>query len=428
MLRRLRATWQTLRRRPWLGLLAAASLLLLGGGGAWAARQLWAEYHLRAARQALRHWDFKTARGHLALCLQVWHDRPDVCFLAARTARRAGFYDDADRLLADCQRLQGRTPETVLEWAMVRVQSGDFAGSAAFLVERVKQDDPDTPLILEALALGYNEVYDLHSAAACLSQLLERQPDNAYALLWHGRVLSGMSYFARAREDYQRAVEVDPEYDDARLALAQNLLDHALKPDEAVGHLELLRRRQPRNLEVLLALARCYRQLGRTDEARALLDALLREHPDDARALAERGRLALAEQHEAEAEDWLKKSLQADPHAREHLYLLYECLSRQGKADEAAECLARFRRIEDDLKQLEKAINEVGHTPQDPEPRYRAGIICLRNGQDREGLRWLYGALEQAPQHRATHAALAEYYERIGDREQAAEHRRFAGP
>src|SRR5262249_19770683 len=150
------------------------------------------------------------------------------------------------------------------------------------------------------------------------------------------------SYFDRAQADYRRAVEMDPEYDDARLLLAQSLLDHAQQPAEATGHLELLRARQPHNAEVLLTLARCRRQLGRLDEARALLDGLLGAEPGNARALAERGRVALASHQEAEAEAWLKKALDADPHSREQLYLLYECLEQQGKKDEAAGCLARF--------------------------------------------------------------------------------------
>src|SRR5262249_51640053 len=154
------------------------------------------------------------------LCLQVWPSRADVCFLAARTARRAGLFDEADRLLADCQRLQGRTRETVLEWAMLHAQAGDLGSSEDYLIGCVKQEATETPLILEALALGYNDVYDLHSAYGCLEKLLEREPNNAYALVWHGRVQAGMSYFDKAGADYRRAVEIDPEYDDARLLLA----------------------------------------------------------------------------------------------------------------------------------------------------------------------------------------------------------------
>src|SRR5262249_10923312 len=112
----------------------------------------------------------------------------------------------------------------------------------------------------------------------------------------------------------------------------------------------------------------------------------------------------------------------------DRLYLLYECLEEQGKKDEAAVYLARFQQLEDDLRQLEKVIHEIGKAPMNPEPRYQAGMICLRNGQEQEALRWLFGALEKDPRHRPTHTALAEYYERTGDRVRAAEHRKFATP
>ena len=49
-----------------------------------------------------------------------------------------------------------------------------------------------------------------------------------------------------------------------------------------------------------------------------------------------------------------------------------------------------------------------------------------RNGQDAEGLRWLYGALEVAPGHKPTHAALADYFASQGDVERAEHHRRLA--
>ena len=49
---------------------------------------------------------------------------------------------------------------------------------------------------------------------------------------------------------------------------------------------------------------------------------------------------------------------------------------------------------------------------------------CSRSGQERQGLYWLEQALARDPAHQAAHGALAEYFEKSGDKEQAAAHRR----
>jgi Tfp pilus assembly protein PilF len=53
-------------------------------------------------------------------------------------------------------------------------------------------------------------------------------------------------------------------------------------------------------------------------------------------------------------------------------------------------------------------------------------MIFLKNGQDKEGLRWLASALQEDPAHRPTCQALADYYSRQGDAEAAERFRRLA--
>ena len=57
--------------------------------------------------------------------------------------------------------------------------------------------------------------------------------------------------------------------------------------------------------------------------------------------------------------------------------------------------------------------------------RFEAGSILLRVGEEEEGLRWLRSALRVDPTHRPTHRALADYYQRKGDKEQAEKHRKM---
>src|SRR5260370_41350553 len=139
---------------PGLCLLAIATFgaYLLG-------RHLWAGYHWQAAQTALAQNNFVQALAHLKRCLEVRHDA-ETQFLVARTARRAGDYDEAVQRLGECERLQGRTPAVALEQVLLRAQRGDLAADVeGQLWALVQQYHQHSLLILEAMALIYIYTY-----------------------------------------------------------------------------------------------------------------------------------------------------------------------------------------------------------------------------------------------------------------------------
>jgi Flp pilus assembly protein TadD len=179
---------------------------------------------------------------------------------------------------------------------------------------------------------------------------------------------------------------------------------------------------------VLLGRASCLRRLGEPGRARRLLDDLLARHPDDAAALLERGQFALQDSAPAEAEPDLRRAAALVPYDVQTNYLLAQCLRQQARADEARDYEDAVRRHETELKRLEEAFRRVEKAPRDPEPRREAGLICLRNGREDEGVRWLFSALQQDPGHAATRTALADYYERRGRTDLALSYRRPPAP
>jgi predicted Zn-dependent protease len=428
-MRGLRLFLQAVRRRPRRALLGAAVLGFLAATAYAATCFLRAEYEFRAARQALEHRDFAGAHDHLGRCLQLWPAPDPRRFLAAQTARRAGAYDDAERLLADCARRRPKSQAVARERDLLRAERGGLNGALeASLWAAAEEGGPGVPLVLEALARAYLYSYRLDDALRTLEAWLRLQPEEAGAFLWRGWVWQAKEDVPRALADYRRTLDLDPEYFDARLHLAQLLAASGEDPAEAADHLERLRQRQPENPTVLLVLAHCRRRLAQPAEARRILDALLAGHADSAAALRERGALALSEGDTAAAEDWLRRSVAADPYDYESAYQLGQCLERLGRKDEAREYLDRSARIEADLGRLHRLTAEVSRSPGDLALRCEAGMICLRNGQTAEGLRWLEGALQLDPACRGAHQALAEHYERAGQSEQAAQHRTFLRP
>jgi len=415
--------WRHRRRALVLVLFVA----LLGFGAYWLACYLYAEYHLRAADEAVARYDFEETAEHLAACLRVRPRSVPLLLQLARAERRAGRPEQAAAHIKQCEQLAGITPEVSLEWALVRAQAGDLAEVERALQERADSDERQAPQILEALAKGYIETYRLDAAKFCLDRLLALQPDNVEALLWRASLWQTAGSIEKAEADYRRAVEAQPEHRTARsrlgaLLLRRNQAEKALEQYDYLRHLP--GGDQP---AVLLGLARCHRELSQAEAARQELDAVLARNPHDGDALTERGKLALETESAAAAEGWLRRVLANHPFDSTAHYLLAQALRRQGHDEEAREHEATRQRIEDDRKLLEATFRRVTKAPTDPGPRRDAGLICLRNGQEEEGERWLLSALQQAPRDRQTHLALADYYDQHGQTARAAEHRRLAG-
>jgi tetratricopeptide (TPR) repeat protein len=199
---------------------------------------------------------------------------------------------------------------------------------------------------------------------------------------------------------------------------------------EAAPHLERLREEQPANPEVLVALARCRVVQLRNDEARALLDSALANHPDHFDALLQRGKLEAQSGTYVDAERWLRKAVERSPRDPEGRFSLYQCLQSQENRDAEAEVeLARWeqdRRNRDRLTRLLRT--ELDRKPNDPDLAAEAGELLLQQGEDQRGLFWVQRALAIDPRHAPSHRALAAYYERTNNPAKAAEHRQQLAP
>lgn len=406
-------------------------LVAIAAGAGFLAWYLWPDPRLAAAEQALEHHDYAAAYALLEECLQRRPHDPDLLFLAGRTARRAGQLEQAAKHFRAYRRLKGENSSLALEWSLMRLQRGDSAVESS-LKARADAGGGDALLIWEALIQYYLDNYRLFAARDCLDRYLEQRPDDVQALLGRGFIWDRLFHYPEAARDYRRAVQVQPDNEGARLRLAETLAITG-PPEQAAEQFEWLRQRHPDSLPARLGLARCWRQMGRTDEARQLLDALIAEGWDrrlagqrHAGVLTERGRLALEAGDSERAAGWLRQAVTLDPHDREALYNLSRCLQQSGHDAEAREYQARYDRADADLKSLGRLTKEVLRQPHDPALRCQVGMIFLRNGEEQEGVRWLRLALREAPDYGPAHQALADYYQRTGKPELAAHHRQAA--
>ena len=410
------------RRANWL----VGGLVLLGLGLGILGPYAWSRYDLRVAEQALGRYDFRTAHQHLEQSLARWSGNAHALLLAVQTARRLDDCAQAERRLTDYEQRYGATEDGRLEWLLLGAQQGDLAVHDSYLESLVHANHPAQALILEALAKGYMNVARRNRMLSCLDLLLKTEPTNTPALVLHGKGWEGLHDPERALEDYQHAVELDPACDEARLQLAQTLqrLGHVR---EAIAHYELLRQRQPGNPAALLGLARCCFDSHELERATELLDALLAANPDHLDALLDGGRLALCRGQLPEAEKSLSRATALAPWQREAHRLLHGCLQALGKTSEAEKCQNHLRELEASDRQAGRLSLRYRNAPRDASVRFELATWALQNGREQEGRRWLFAALLVDPKHGAAHAALADYFERVGQPKRGAEHRRQSG-
>jgi tetratricopeptide (TPR) repeat protein len=288
---------------------------------------------------------------------------------------------------------------------------GDFILVERSLQDRLDHNDPETSAILEAMAEGYWNYNHLADALACLNQWLDRQPDNVRAHYLRGEVQEAMHHFQEASQDYEACLESEPGSSDVRFKLANALLERGV-PDQALPHFEVLQEHLPENILISWYIARCQIGLGRQEQARRLLDALIAARPAFAEAWRDRGKLALQEEDYGPAERDLRKAIELLPGDKQAHFNLYKCLVSEGKQKEALVELAALQQVQADLDRIYEIREKLlPAQPRNPRLHYELGTLYMHIEMKEEGARWLGSALLLAPDFTEARDALTKYDE-----------------
>jgi tetratricopeptide (TPR) repeat protein len=397
----------------------AACVSLLAWGSYVGARHLWARRHLQIAQMALERDDLDLAQQHLAQCLQVRDDEPDIVLLAAQTARRRDDYDRADAYLTIYERLErpGTTP--CFERELLIAQQGDPDRVQKHLKSILKSRSDQTATIMEAVGKGYLNRFVKTDALECFNALLKIRPDYAVGLLGRGKTYERLERYDKALQDYRRAVELAASLDDARLHLA-NALQRAGRSWEAIPHFECLRQRQPKNAEVLLGLARCHSDLNELSEARECLNVLLAEDPDHADGLLELGLLEFHFGQPAAAEKLLRQAAALFPNYVQTHRALLLCVKAQGKDADARTCAVHLDAIDPTLRRLDELIRKTKDDRRNAPLRWEIGEILRQLGREQDSVSYYFAALAEDANYGPARAALASYFDRTGQSYRAA--------
>jgi tetratricopeptide (TPR) repeat protein len=410
------------RRSRWLRILVAVVVVVVA---AWLVSwRAYGWYHLLAGNRCLKADHCSEALTHFRAASAIWPTDETIYFLTARSARRAGDLNAADHLLREC-RSPSLAEAVGLERVLLRACQGEVDAVADVCHALLRDNHPDTPLILEALAVGNVAILRFGEASAYLDRWLEIAPDQPQATFLKGRLQLQANNQQEAQTLLSRTVELDPERDDARLLLASLYLDLG-QAQEALPHLVVVRKHQPGNVVAEGRMAQALILLGRSAEAVPLLDDVLRKQPENAAALLERGKLALRDEQWEQAEQWLQEACKVSPGNRAAHYQLLQCLKQRDKVAEASAAQARLDQIDQDGTRMNEIVTvELPKNRFDPELYAELGELLMDVGAISDGLKWLNRALQLDAKQSRAHRMLAAHYQAMGQRQLAEQHRAF---
>jgi tetratricopeptide (TPR) repeat protein len=305
-------------------------------------------YHRRAFEEAAAERDFARAERELARCLWVWPNQAELHLLAARTLRRQRNVAGAVERLRHCQGDRSVQEAVALERCLLRIQEGDFANSAQ--LDRfcdAQSDSPEAMLIEEAQIMGSLAALDVPRARSYLETWNKRRPalaDQVQRLVWQATACQLANDVERAAELFDEVLRRDPDNYEARLSLAQTLVD--ADPQQALQHLQQLDSSHAMDREVLYHQAIAARNLGELDAAALALDQLLATAPKDIDALVARGRIALDQRQVEAAGRWLRQAEALEPKHRSVLLAMIDYSRLSGQTEAAARYQLRMKEVE----------------------------------------------------------------------------------
>jgi len=404
-----------------LGLLACAAAISLFGYRLHSRRALaervrhaFATGQHTLARLELQHWLTAEPLSAEAHYYQAWQalidDQPATAINAIQEAKRLGF----DTSLVECLA------------AIYQARAKRYTIAEPVLQQAFLNHTQPQALVARELARIYLSTYRLDLAAAAIERWRQLDPDNPQPYLWRNEIASRSdSEPSVLIQNYLAALERNPDLDDARLGLADELRKDR-RFDEAELEYQTYLKRQPGQPKALIGLGQIAFQQGNLTAALNYYEQALAADPRQPDALRE---LALADLRMGRFEQARRRFqtlVEIDPFDYEIRYSYAQTLRRLGdeqgfRIHNAA--AARLRKENDEITQLR---HDLMQHPDDLAKRCAVARWMIQHGHESEGLKWTNEILRVNPNHGPTHALLAEYHASKGNAGLANYHRVLA--
>jgi Tfp pilus assembly protein PilF len=403
-------------------IVAIAAIAVFGWAGPW----LSAEFCRYRGTAALQRHREELALEWFQLAEQYEPANGATQFLLARTSRHLNRFDQVEHYLERAVHLGFSRDRAEREQWLALAQFGKTDQLGSRLDQLLDRPGEDEREILSALANGYTNSLDLDAANAVLTEWRNRFPEDSESFACAGQFHQSLGEWPKALEFYRKSLRLDSENTTVRLNLAQ-CLANSHEPAAAEPEFRRVLRDQPNRVEAWLGLGMCLVDLGRADDARKALTEALGLDPHNFEVARALGELELSQGQIDAAVKIL--SLLADrwPHDIAVCTLMARAMRESGDPDRALAYSEEADRSREVIKKIESLIDRIKHERGDAASRYQAGILLLDYQSREQGVGWLQSVLLYEPGHEAAHAALARYYDRIGNSKLADLHRQQSG-
>ncbi|MDP7205424.1 MAG: tetratricopeptide repeat protein [Pirellulaceae bacterium] len=330
-------------------------------------------------------------------------------FLLARCCRKMGDYQSFNHHLLRAHAL-GYDPVALQreEW-LAMAQSGVLDKSEPHLSDLLLDPRGDGQEILEAYVIGYLLIQQYTGAEELLKGWADSYPHDPLPWYLRGVVYRDLSQWKSAESAFRQSLEIEPDYYEASFQLGSVLLT-LKKTDEAIEFFEVGSQDATLHVECRVGQAHCYRLLGKPKQARVILDAVVKDYPNDPAASLELGRLALDEGDYETAVHWLEPLVRKDLFNTDARYTLASALREVGRVEDAQGHFDAVTEINDQLANASQMSEAISTRPESAEERLKIGAIYLKYGSESDGLFWIRSGLSVNPTHRPTVEALLNYY------------------
>jgi predicted Zn-dependent protease len=298
---------------------------------------------------------------------------------------------------------------------------GQF-GEAEPLLLQLHERHPRDVEVVRALAIGYAGARRFAETEHFMDCWCQLQPGASEPFRRRMEMRLNTRQPEQAYEDVQRILVLDTQDTTLRREEVRLLLVLARYEEAERACLRHLKT-DPTNLDLWYFLAQAYHRQGRTALAADTADRLLRSAPQHPGGLVLRGELYLDADQPEQAIPFLRKAAAMPGEDQTAaLYQLNLALTRAHQDEEASRVRGEWL-----WHQALDTWAMDGHRDTNLELQSRVVDALVAAGHPGDAIRFLTNILKRNPQATAPHQLLASLYEKQGQPERAAEHRRLAG-
>ena len=295
-----------------------------------------ADPHLNLARVYLQQDDYDQARTHLQATIERDADEIQAYFLLAGLETRQGHVSAAlqayqDAIAVDPNQLQAHYMSGILQ-----MDQGDLEAAAA-TVQTLKSRFPERAEgpRLEGLLLYRQGQYE--NARIALENSLQTE-QHLLTYFFLGLSYYGLEQFELALNQFQQALDLNPDFERARILVSMTLLKQQ-RLDDAIIEIQKVLRANPNNAYAHNILGSAYLADGQYDKGMDELEQATQLDPNLADAHLKQGVFKLSRGEGQQGEADLVKAVEAAPEVMNSRLMLVTHYLRQKNYSAAIDAL-----------------------------------------------------------------------------------------